>query len=281
MATSLATALQRQYQQVPPLTAASDPAAREIVVAAPRRPGAPEVVRISAPIAAKTAIDLDAAAFYTDALAACSENVPRLAGFDADFCAELDNLRKTAASSDAAEMLRIYKYTSSRLLYGSFDGDNPGHVLIATQCFSSIWAGVAAQCFAAVLLRRCVAATASAAGTAQAMQPLDLVIAVLASTAKSFGSSMRISPLVPRWPDCCGTPPDPVVILADAIIARHSDKFPFADRADLLDALRTWHVPRCARDTLPDWRRTWVAQRQYDRAHAMMQMQLNALSLNP
>jgi hypothetical protein len=234
------------------------------------------VLAVSAPVVRQRSLD-EPEGFFTDAMAACSAHVPQLAGFADEFRVELRKLQHPPSShspsmSEAEQMLRIFDYTASRLLYDKFDGNNPGHVLIAAQCFSGIWGGVAAQCFAAVLVRRCEVAAAAAQ---RQLNPLEVAIAVLSSTAKCFGCSMRIAPLIPRWPDGNGNPPDPVVLLADALVARFPTELPFAHRDDLISALRAWHVPQSVRDSLPDWKRTWIPQRQYDRARSMMQLQMN------
>lgn len=235
-------------------------------------------VSFSAPIVRITTLD-EPAGFYTDALAACSAHVPRILGFGSDFRTRLLQLQHAPnpccpTIGEAERMLNIYDYTVTRLLGDKFDGENPGHVLVALQCFSGVWSGVAAQCFALVLIAKCKAAAATRAGQAVS----ELVVALLLSIAKSFGSSIRIAPLVPRWPDGFGMPPDPVVLLVDALAARYPSELPFVCRNNLIDAFRAWHVPRCVRDTVKDWKKIWTPQRQYDRARAMMQMQINALT---
>jgi hypothetical protein len=236
-------------------------------------------INVSAPIARVASLD-EPAGFHSDAISACAAHVPRLEGFAEDFRAELrglDGRQRHGRPEFAAapEMLRIYDFTVEHLLFGKFDGSNPGSVFVAAQCFGGLWAGVAAQAFAIVLVRRCTAAVAgSEAHRQRGMQPLDLAIAVLSSMAKCFGCSMRIAPIVPRWPDDAGSPPDPVVLLADALVARFRAELPFADRADLIEGLRAWHVPRSIHDAMPDWKRVWHPQRQYDRARSMMRMQL-------
>lgn len=255
------------------VSAAADPQAGQLLL----KVLPSTVLAVSAPIVRVKTLD-EPAGFFADALAACSAHVPKLAGFADEFRGELRKLQhppsaRNPTMSEAEQMLRIFDVTTSRLLYDKFDGDNPGHVLIATQCFSGIWAGVAAQCFASVLVRRCEAAAAAAQ---RGLNPLEVAIAVLSSTAKCFGCSMRVAPLVPRFPDGTGNPPDPVVILADALVARFPSELPIAHRDDLIGALRAWHVPQSVVDSQPDWKRMWIPQRQYDRARAMMQMQLNA-----
>ena len=233
-------------------------------------------ISISAPVAANVALDT-VEGFFADALTACSANVPRLDGFGAEFRAEIHALYQPTATrsavADAPQMLKIYDFTVARLLFDKFDGANPGHVFVALQCFGGLWAGVSSQTFAAVLVRRCNAVAHAKPG----LNALDLAVAVLASIAKCFGSSMRTAAIVPRWPDGAGTPPDPVVLLADALLARFPAELPFADRSDLVLALRTWHVPRAARDAMPDWKLVWSPHRLYDRTRAMMQLQLSSM----
>ena len=216
-------------------------------------------LRIHLPIVRRRELD-GPEGFRSDVMLACNEFVPMIVGIGARFREKFAEFKHV----DTPWMLRVFDFTCERLLYGMFNTDNPGHVFVAIQCFGSWWAGVATQVFASTLLTECVRLkpAASAAGE------LDMVIAVAACITKCFGCSAR-TPLIPHVPS--GSPPDPVVLLADAVLAKFSECG--VDRAELIQALYDWHVPRYMRG-LHRFRQIWMHQNHVDRTKALMEVAL-------
>jgi hypothetical protein len=209
--------------------------------------------------------------YCPDALYACSKYVPEMKGVTDKFRDRLSQFHHR--ESDTA--LRVFDYARSNYLYGLYNPDNPGHLFVLIQCFGGWWAGIAAQMFAGVLMDWCVAyKTSMEENTGRISAPgkeLDLMIGLLACISKSFGISAR-TPLIPHYPS--GSPPDPVALMADAIVTRHPHLRRF--REDLMKALRDWHIPKYARTVTKDYKRIWLPHNHIERSRALMDAHLFA-----
>jgi hypothetical protein len=199
--------------------------------------------------------------FEPDAMFACSKYVPEMPGISALFRQKLSAF----AHCDTEIMLRMLDFVRDNLMYGFYNPNNPGHLFIVMQCFGGWWAGVASQIFASVLLEECTKYK-QRSGNTEPGKELDMMLGVISCICKSFGCSARM-PLMPHYPS--GSPPDPVVLLADTVIV----KFPQfkRQREDLIKGLRDWHIPKYMRTTIRDARNIWLSQNQIDRTKAFIE----------
>ena len=241
------------------------------------RAGAAPDVEVFLPIVKNRALD-EPEGFCPDALTACTRYVPAIKGFATALREKLAQV----AHRDVAQAVAVLDFTRENLLYGLFDADNPGHAFVLIQCFGGLWGGIAAQLFAAVLLEECTkfkcAMEARSGVRASPSKEVDMVMAILASICKAFGCSAR-TPIIPRYPQ--GAPPDPVVLLADAIASRHPQLKKVRD--DLIRSLRDWHIPRYMRSYAEDakLRQHWLPQNQVDRTRAFMETLITRKSCLP
>lgn len=218
-------------------------------------------VRVHMPIIKKDILNKPEG-FEPDVMAACVRYVPELSGITERFRREFSAFQH----ADTARMLALIDYAASHMMYGLYKPDNPGHLFVLIQCLGGWWGGVAAQVYAKVLLEACDDLKGKSKNAASGME-FDLLIAVLGCVCKSFGCSARM-PLVPHYPG--GSPPDVVVLLADAILARHPSLR--GQRDEVITALRDWHIPRYMRESLSvDARRIWLPQNQIDRTTAFLE----------
>ena len=212
------------------------------------------------------------AGIQIDALTTCRDNVPAIEGIAEAFRAEL-----RAFAPTGLEMLEYFDFTAAHLMNGCFDPNNPGHVFVAMQCFGGWWAGIATQSFSSAMLKLYSREIERIAGRPVPGKELDMFVSVVGCICKAMGCSARC-PLTPRWPTG-GSPPDPVYLLADSIMARHPGAIAGdLERLQLVSALRSWHVPRCVRDCVKDYSRIWLPQSQVDRTKTIVELQLRHFS---
>lgn len=226
------------------------------ISASRHRSARPEDFAVYLPILKKGILDTHEG-LCPDALNACSKYVPEIKGISDKFTAQFVAI---TTHKDAQSMLSVFEYTKDNLMYGLYNGNNPGHLYVAIQCFGGVWAGIASQTFATVLLSMCADMKRAANSSCS---EIDMAIGVIGCICKSFGCSAR-TPLIPRFPE--GSPPDPNVLLSDAICAKHSALKPHRD--SLARSLRDWHIPKCLRG--PKSAQIWQPHCQIDRTRAFV-----------
>ncbi len=237
-----------------------------------RSPGTREV-QIYLPILKNRTLD-GPEGYSPDVLYASLKHVPSIKDIFGRFRQCFSNFHHV----DTDRMVAVLDYTRNNLLYNLFDPDNPGHVFVAMQCFGGWWAGVATQAFATTLLEMCNEikdAMEKAAGImhSKSGKEIDMMMGVVACICKSFGCSAR-TPIIPHCPS--GSPPDPVVLLADAICAKYPYFKKSNVRDNLLRALRDWHIPKYMRLPNGKHRQQWLPQNHIDRTRAFMEMSFSS-----
>lgn len=231
-----------------------------------RAPGTQEV-HIYLPILKNKILD-EPEGYNPDVLYASLKYVPQIKGIFDRFRQSFSNFHH----ADTIKMVAVLDYTKNNLLYNLFEPDNPGHVFVAMQCFGGLWAGVATQAFASTLLEMCKEIRDAMERTTgvqnKSGKEIDMMLGVVACICKSFGCSAR-TPIIPHYPG--GSPPDPVVLLADTICVKYPQFKKSNLREDFIKVLRDWHVPKYMRLPGGKHRQQWLPQNHIDRTRAFME----------
>jgi hypothetical protein len=225
-----------------------------------------ENVLLYLPILKRTELDT-VEGFQSDALYACNKYVPQLKGITDSFEERFSKF----SHADTINMLRIFNFVRSKLMYGIYDSNNPGHLLISLQCFGGWWAGVASQIFNEVLLEKCEIFCKEQKCDDQ-HKIYDMMMSILACICKAFGCSAR-TPLIPHMPQG-GTGPDPVAIFADSIINRYPAYGVRHRREELIKALKDWHIPKYVRRE-SNIRQIWLPYNHIDRTALLINYNIN------
>ena len=230
------------------------------------------------PISARVDID-KGECFFPDALVASTALLRDFPGITEEFRSRFFRINHP----DVERMWQVCEYTQRHLLYNLYNPNNPGHLFVAIQCYGGWWAGMASQIFASVLLQKCEEAVVAeeARRGSRAPDRDDLVmmgvVVVIGAICKGMGASCR-TPLIPHLPS--GTPPDPVVLLADCIIQKQRWTLTPIERTQLIKELRVWHVPEIVRRTVPDYLKMWMPHCHIDRTRAIREIQLRKNSIS-
>lgn len=230
-------------------------------------PHSREEVQIYLPILKNKILD-EPEGYSPDALYASAKYVPKMK----DIFERFKQRFSLFQHGDTKRMVAVLEYVRQNLLYNLFDPDNPGHVFVLIQCFGGWWGGVAAQVFTGTLLEMCVEikeAMEKATGVRTiGRKEMDMMMGVMACICRAFGCSAR-TPIIPHYPQ--GSPPDPVVLLADAICVKYHQFRKSDVRNDLIRSLRDWHIPKYMRVPGGKHRSAWLPQNHIDRTRAFME----------
>lgn len=218
--------------------------------------GNPEPVKIFVPVLKRNNVLNSREGFCADALDSCLKYVPQIPGMTTEFKSLLSNFDHR----DSSDMLTIFQYTALTHMYHMYDENNPGHLMIALQCFGGWWAGLATQMFLSALLSRCKSLALMKNCLREGVE-IDMALNVVACICKAFGCAATL-PTIPVYPKTSKRV-HPTSVMAD-LIGRKNDYFKKAGIRELLiHSLNDWSVPNYMKDSLKSYRLIWQIDDSY------------------
>lgn len=207
--------------------------------------------------------------FYPDVLDSCARYVPKLSGITDNFLNELSSFKH----AQTKKMVQVFEFTRSKLMYGKYEADNPGHLYVALQVFGGWWAGVVRELFLKCVRNKCRELKTELDLKFKVNTPDckadELVLGILSFICKCFGCAAR-TPLLPHLP--FSGPPSPVSAFVDYLVGMHPTLSLYRD--ELYYKIRDWHVPAYARDEKGEFRAIWESFNMVDRIKCIMEHQL-------